>query len=57
MSTNTNQNFASYQHAFKYSGIQGKHLAEFAQGRSNSDVTLTLTVENNKVVVKRSDKQ
>lgn len=57
VSTNTNQNFANYQHAFKYSGIQGKHLAEFAQGRSNSDVTLTLTVENNKVVVKRSDKQ
>ena len=57
MSTNTNQNFANYQHAFKYSGIQGKHLTEFAQGRSNSDVTLTLTVENNKVVVKRSDKQ
>ena len=32
VSTNTNQNFANYQHAFKYSGIQGKHLAEFAQG-------------------------
>lgn len=30
VSTNTNQNFANYQHAFKYSGIQGKHLAEFA---------------------------
>lgn len=57
VSTNTNQNFASYQHAFKYSGIQGKHLAEFAQGRSNSDVTLTLAVENGKVVVKRNDKE
>lgn len=57
VSTNTNQNFASYQHAFKYSGIQGKHLAEFAQGRSNSDVTLTLAVENGKVEVKRNDKE
>lgn len=57
VSTNTNQNFASYQQAFKYSGIQGKHLAEFAQGRSNSDVTLTLAVENGKVVVKRNDKE
>lgn len=57
VSTNTNQNFASYQHAFKYSGIQGKHLAEFAQGHSNSDVTLTLAVENGKVEVKRNDKE
>jgi hypothetical protein len=55
--TNTNQNFASYQNAFKYSGIQGQHLAEFVQGRSNSDVILTLAVENGKVEVKRNDKE
>lgn len=55
--TNTNQNFASYQNAFKYSGIQGQHLAEFVQGRSNSDMTLTLAVENGKVEVKRNNKE